>query len=109
MFTFLLLALAGIPLTSGFVGKFVVFSAALRNGMAPLVVIALVFSAVAAFFYLKVVVLMYFSQPAQEGPTVTVPGAFTTAAITIGVIVTLLLGIVPSFALNWAAAGTFAF
>jgi len=109
VFTFLLLALAGIPLTSGFVGKFVVFSAALRNGMAPLVVIALVFSAVAAFFYLKVVVLMYFSQPAQEGPTVTVPGAFTTAAITIGVIVTLLLGIVPSFALNWAAAGTFAF
>jgi NADH-quinone oxidoreductase subunit N len=109
VFTFLLLALAGIPLTSGFIGKFVVFSAALQDGMAPLVVIALVFSAVAAFFYLRVVVLMYFSQPAPEGPTVTVPGAFTTAAITLGVIVTLLLGVVPSLALGWAGAGTFAF
>jgi NADH-quinone oxidoreductase subunit N len=109
VFTFLLLALAGIPLTSGFVGKFVVFSAALQDGMAPLVVIALVFSAIAAFFYLRVVVLMYFSQPAADGPTVSVPGAFTTAAITLGVAITLLLGVVPSFALGWAGAGTFAF
>ncbi|MEU6641100.1 NADH-quinone oxidoreductase subunit NuoN [Saccharomonospora sp. NPDC046836] len=108
VFTFLLLALAGIPLTSGFVGKFVVFSAALSDGMAPLVVIALVFSAVAAFFYLRVVVLMYFSEPAPDGPTVSVPGAFTTAAITLGVVVTLLLGVLPSFALNWAGAGGFA-
>jgi NADH-quinone oxidoreductase subunit N len=109
VFTFLLLALAGIPLTSGFVGKFVVFSAALRDGMAPLVVIALVFSAVAAFFYLRVVVLMYFSQPSPEGPTVSVPGAFTTVAITLGVVVTLVLGVIPSIALNWAGAGGFAF
>jgi NADH-quinone oxidoreductase subunit N len=109
VFTFLLLALAGIPLTSGFVGKFVVFSAALRDGMAPLVVIALVFSAVAAFFYLRVVVLMYFSQPAADGPAVTVPGAFTTVAITLGVIITLLLGVAPNFALDWAGSGGFAF
>jgi NADH-quinone oxidoreductase subunit N len=109
VFTFLLLALAGIPLTSGFVGKFVVFSAALSDGMAPLVVIALVFSAVAAFFYLRVVVLMYFSEPAPDGPTVSVPGAFTTAAITLGVVVTLLLGIAPAFALDWASGGGFAF
>jgi len=103
--TFLLLALAGIPLTSGFTAKFAVFAAALGDGMAPLVVIALVASAVAAFFYIRVVVLMYFSEPAADGPTVTVPGAFTTAAITLGVIVTLLLGIAPTLALNWAAGG----
>ena len=60
--------------------------------MAPLVVIALVVSAVAAFFYLRVIVLMYFSEPAADGPTVSVPGAFTTAAITLGVLITLLLG-----------------
>jgi NADH-quinone oxidoreductase subunit N len=105
--TFLLLALAGIPLTSGFTGKFAVFSAALADGMAPLVVIALIASAVAAFFYLRVIVLMYFSEPAEDGPTVTVPGAFTTAAITLGVLVTLLLGIAPSLALSWAAGGPF--
>ncbi|EHR59337.1 NADH-quinone oxidoreductase subunit NuoN [Saccharomonospora cyanea] len=107
VFTFLLFALAGIPLTSGFVGKFVVFSAALSDGMAPLVVIGLVFSAVAAFFYLRVVVLMYFSKPAEDGPTVSVPGTFTTAAITLGVVVTLLLGVAPTFALDWAGAGGF--
>ncbi len=107
VFAFLLFALAGIPLTSGFTGKFAVFSAALADGMAPLVVIALVASAVAAFFYIRVVVLMYFSEPAIDGPTVSVPGAFTTAAITLGVVVTLLLGVVPTFALNWAALGAF--
>jgi NADH-quinone oxidoreductase subunit N len=109
VFTFLLLAMAGIPLTSGFVGKFVVFSAGIKDGMTPLVVIALLASAVAAFFYLRVIVLMYFSEPAADGPTVTVPGVFTTAAITLGVLVTLLLGVVPAFALNWAGAGAFAF
>ncbi len=108
VFAFLLFALAGIPLTSGFTGKFAVFSAAVADGMAPLVVVALVASAVAAFFYLRVVVLMYFSEPAADGPTVSVPGAFTTAAITLGVVVTLLLGVLPTFALDWAALGVFA-
>jgi len=108
VFAFLLFALAGIPLTSGFTGKFAVFSAAIAAGMAPLVVIALVASAVAAFFYVRVVVLMYFSEPAADGPTVSVPGAFTTAAITLGVVVTLLLGVLPDFALDWAALGAFA-
>ncbi|MBE9374923.1 NADH-quinone oxidoreductase subunit NuoN [Saccharopolyspora sp. HNM0983] len=107
VFTFLLFALAGIPLTSGFIGKFVVFEAALADGMAPLVVVALVASAVAAFFYLRVIVLMYFSEPAPDGPTVSVPGAFTTAAITLGVVVTLLLGVLPTWALDWANVGSF--
>lgn len=104
---FLLLGLAGIPLTSGFTSKFAVFSAALADGMAPLVVIALVASAIAAFFYLRVIVLMFFSEPAADGPTVVIPGAFTTAAITLGVLLTLLLGIVPTPALEWAAGGGF--
>ncbi len=104
---FLLLGLAGIPLTSGFTSKFAVFSAALADGMVPLVIIALVTSAIAAFFYLRVIVLMFFSEPAADGPTVTIPGAFTTAAITLGVLITLLLGIVPTLALEWAAGGGF--
>ena len=106
--TFLLLALAGIPLTSGFVGKFVVFSAAMNDGMGPLVVVALIASTIAASFYLRVIVLMYFSEPAADGPTVSVPGPFTTAAITLGVLVTLVLGVWPSFALGWAGSGGFA-
>ena len=54
MSLFLLLALAGIPLTSGFTGKFAVFAAAMADGMAPLVVVAMVASAVTAFFYLRI-------------------------------------------------------
>jgi NADH-quinone oxidoreductase subunit N len=105
--TFLLLALAGIPLTSGFTAKFAVFAAALGDGMSILVVIALVASAIAAFFYLRLVVLMYFSEPLENGPVVVVPGAFTTAAITLGVLVTLVLGVLPTLALGWASAGGF--
>ena len=105
--SFLLLGLAGIPLTSGFTAKFAVFSAASADGMTPLVVIALIASAIAAFFYVRVIVLMYFSEPAADGPSVVVPGAFTTAAITLGTLVTLLLGILPTPALEWAAGGVF--
>ncbi len=105
--TFLLLALAGIPLTSGFTAKFAVFAAAIGDGGSVLVVIALVASAVAAFFYLRLVVLMYFSEPLEDGPSVVVPGAFTTAAITLGVLVTLVLGVLPTLALGWASAGGF--
>ena len=61
-----LLALAGIPLTSGFTAKFAVFRAAIEAGAWPLVVIALVASAVAAFFYLRVIVLMYFSRAGRR-------------------------------------------
>jgi NADH-quinone oxidoreductase subunit N len=108
VFAFLMLALAGVPLTSGFVGKFVVFSAAMNDGMGPLVVVALIASTVAAAFYLRVVVLMYFSDPPVDGPTVSVPGPFTTAAITLGVLVTLVLGVWPQFVLDWAGSGAFA-
>ncbi|MGH3435392.1 MAG: NADH-quinone oxidoreductase subunit NuoN [Sciscionella sp.] len=107
VFTFLLLSFTGIPLTSGFVGKFAVFAAAMDDGMVPLVIVALVFSTIAAFFYLRVIVLMYFSEPKADGATVSVPGAFTTAAITLGVVVTLVLGVWPSFALGWAGGAGF--
>jgi NADH-quinone oxidoreductase subunit N len=93
-FTFLLLALAGIPLTSGFTGKFVVFRAAYHIA-GPLVVIALISSAVAAFFYLRIVVMMFFAEPAEDGPTVTVPTVLAYIPILIGVLVTVALGVFP--------------
>ncbi|MGH3494438.1 MAG: NADH-quinone oxidoreductase subunit NuoN, partial [Sciscionella sp.] len=108
VFTFLLLALAGVPLTSGFVGKFVVFAAGIDSGMIPLVVVGLIASGIAAFFYLRVVVLMYFSPPAPDGPTVSVPGVFTTIGISLGVVLTLVLGVWPTLVLDWAAGGGFA-
>jgi NADH-quinone oxidoreductase subunit N len=101
VFTLFLLALAGIPLTSGFTGKFVVFRAG-YGVAAPLVVIALIASAIAAFFYLRIVVLMYFSEPAPDGPTVAVPSSMTVLALAVGAAVTVLLGVYPQFLLDLA-------
>ncbi|MGY1821407.1 NADH-quinone oxidoreductase subunit NuoN [Geodermatophilus sp. SYSU D00079] len=97
-----LLALAGIPLTSGFTGKFAVFRAAIDDGAWPLVVVALLASAVAAFFYLRVLVLMYFSEPAADGPTVGVPGLPTTIVLAVTVTATVVLGVVPGAVLDLA-------
>ena len=58
-----LLSFAGIPLTAGFIGKLSVFTAAMESGMGALVVLAMVATAVTAFFYLRIVVVMYFSDP----------------------------------------------
>jgi NADH-quinone oxidoreductase subunit N len=108
VFTLFLLALAGIPLTSGFTAKFVVFRAA-YDSAAALVVIALLASAVAAFFYVRIVVLMYFSEPAVDGPMVAVPSALTTVALTVGAAATLVLGIFPQAVLDLTEkAATFA-
>jgi NADH-quinone oxidoreductase subunit N len=108
--TLFLLALAGIPLTSGFTAKFAVFRAAIENGAWPMAVVALLASAVAAFFYLRVVVLMYFSEPvggaggggALDGPTVGVPGVPTTIVLAVTAAATLVLGIVPGSVLDLA-------
>ena len=81
VFAFFLLAMAGIPLTSGFTGKWAVFTSAAQGGAWPLVVVAVVLSAVAAFFYVRVIVLMYFSDPVGEGPTVAMPSVLTTMVI----------------------------
>ena len=100
--TILLLGLAGIPLTSGFIAKFVVFRAAYHTA-GPLVVIALVSSAIAAFFYLRIVVIMYFAEPPENGPTIAVPSALTTIALTVGTAATVALGIYPQQVLELAA------
>jgi len=95
-FTFILLAFAGIPLTSGFTSKFAVFAAALDGGQTWLVVAGVVTSMVLAFPYLRVVVMMWLSEPAESTPTVSIPGALTSTGLTIGVAATLLLGLVPA-------------
>ena len=102
-FAFLLLAFAGIPLTSGFTAKFAVFSAAIGHGATPLAVIGVLSSAIAAFVYVRVVVLMYFSEPAGDSVRVVAPSILTTGAVTIGVVATLVLGVVPGPLLDLAA------
>jgi NADH-quinone oxidoreductase subunit N len=99
--TILLMSMAGIPLTSGFTGKFFVFRAAYHVA-GPLVVIALICSAIAAFFYLRIIVLMFFAEPPENGPTIAIPGWSTSIALTFGVVVTIFLGIFPQPILDLA-------
>jgi NADH-quinone oxidoreductase subunit N len=102
VFALFLLALAGIPLTSGFTGKFAVFSAGVSGGATPLVVVGVVTSAAAAFFYVRVIVMMFFAEPVADGPVVATPGGGTAGAIAIAVAATVLLGIVPQPVLDLA-------
>ncbi len=104
-FTLFLLAFAGIPLTSGFMGKYAVFSAAIGHASwgTGLVIVGVLASAVAAFFYVRVIVLMYFSEPTGDTTTVVMPGVPTMIAITVGAAVTLLLGVAPNLLLDPAA------
>jgi NADH-quinone oxidoreductase subunit N len=102
VFAFFLLAFAGLPLTSGFTGKFAVFSAAVAGDATPLVVVGVVTSAIAAFFYIRVIVLMFFSEPALDGPSVAMPSALTVFAITVGAVVTVVLGVFPQPVLDLA-------
>ncbi|WP_335933622.1 NADH-quinone oxidoreductase subunit NuoN [Streptomyces sp. PTD5-9] len=108
VFAVFLLAFAGIPLTSGFSGKFAVFKAAADGGAAGLVVVGVISSAIAAFFYIRVIVLMFFSEPKADGPSVAVPSPLTMTTIAVGVAVTLVLGLAPQYFLDLAGqAGVF--
>jgi NADH-quinone oxidoreductase subunit N len=96
IFSFILLAFAGIPLTSGFTSKFAVFGAAVDGGQTWLVIAGVITSMLLAFPYLRVIVMMWLSEPGESTPSVSVPGFLTAAALVIGVAVTFLLGVVPA-------------
>ena len=95
-FALFLLAFAGIPLTSGFVGKFSIFSAAYESGSTSILIAGVLSSAIAAFFYIRVIVLMFFKDPVEDGTSVVIPSALTTVTISVSAVVTLILGIYPA-------------
>jgi NADH-quinone oxidoreductase subunit N len=117
-FTLFLLSFAGIPLTAGFTGKFAVFSAAVEGGAWPLALVGVLASAAAAFFYVRLIVLMFFTAP-QGGPAetpaetseeggparVTVVGTEGFAVVAIGLcaIITVALGVFPGPVLDLIA------
>ena len=96
--TVLLLAQAGVPLTSGFVAKFGVIQAAVSVGSYELAVIAMVAAVIAAFIYLRIMVSMWLSD-STDSVSVEVP-LFSTIAIAIAVAVTLVIGVMPSLLLD---------
>ncbi|BBX74486.1 hypothetical protein MSHI_23920 [Mycobacterium shinjukuense] len=102
MLSMFLLAFADIPLTSGFVSKFAVFNAAASGGAVPLVVIGVIASGVAAYFYVRVIVVMFFTEGSADTPQVMAPGVLSKAAIAVCAAVTVVLGIVPQPVLDLA-------
>ena len=95
VFSLFLLAFAGIPLTSGFVSKFAVFKAAGQGGAIPLVIVGVIASAIAAYFYVRVIVLMFFTDPPEDAPEVVTPSALSVATIGLTAVITFVLGALP--------------
>ena len=106
VFSFLLLSFAGIPLTSGFIGKFAIFSAAYQSGNVSLVIVGVLASAIAAFFYIRVIIMIFFTDPVNDSVSVVIPSIRSRIAISCATLISLVLGVFPSLLLN--AANTFA-
>ena len=102
LLTIFLLSMIGVPLTGGFFGKFYIFKAALQSNLVWLTVLGLLTSAVAAYYYLRILVVMYMHEP-SEAVTLAEPlGAGMKAALVLPALGTFFLGVAPSAVLNFA-------
>jgi NADH-quinone oxidoreductase subunit N len=89
-----LLSLIGIPPTAGFVGKFYLFGAAVKSGYVWLAVIGVLNSAVAAYYYLRLIVYMYMREP-EGAPTVLAPSLSGALALMVALWGVVQLGVAP--------------
>jgi NADH-quinone oxidoreductase subunit N len=99
--TIFLLSLIGIPVTGGFFAKFYVFSASLRANLIWLTLIGVVNSAIGAYYYLRIIVVMYMREAREEVPVTPVPFG-VGVALCISVLATLYLGMLPNRVLKVA-------
>lgn len=102
LLTLFLVSLGGIPPTAGFVGKFYLFSAAVKNGYIWLAVIGVLNSAASIYYYLRLVVYMYFMPAKGEVPVPRPPRIAFSLALCASAAMVLLLGILPHSALEFA-------
>ena len=102
MLTVFLLSLIGVPLTGGFFGKFYIFKAALDSNLVWLTVLGLLNSAVAAYYYLRILVVMYMREPSEAAAELEPLSIGLRAALVIPALGTLFLGIFPAWVLDFA-------
>ena len=107
--TLCLISLTGIPPTAGFMAKFYIFSAAVQHDLLWLVIIAVLNSVVSAYYYLRVVKVMWLNEPKFEGNVPSSPALRT--ALVISCLGVILLGVLPNYVMKLAemAAKMFAF
>ena len=99
--TIFLLSLIGIPITGGFFAKFYVFTAAMQSNLIGLTIIGVMNSAVAAYYYLRVIVFMYMREPREEVPVTPVPVGLGFA-LGLSLAITIYLGVQPTRVLDYA-------
>ena len=99
-----LISLIGMPPAAGFMAKFYIFSGAVQHGLLWLVIIAVINSVISAYYYLRVVKVMWFGKPASEGK-IPSPGALRLALL-FSFLGILLLGIIPGFIMNLAESAS---
>src|SRR3990170_1081650 len=102
LLTLFLVSLAGIPPTAGFIGKFYLFSAAVKNGYVGLAVLGVLNSAVSIYYYLRPVVYMYMLPAPGEIPVPRPPRTAFSLALCISAAAVLVLGIAPRSVLAFA-------
>ena len=95
-------SLTGIPPTAGFVGKFYIFKAAVQANLVWLAVVGVLFSAISAYFYLRVIMVMYMSEPTGKFELATAPSL--ALALTVSVLAVIVIGVYPADVLNYARA-----
>ncbi len=106
LFAIFLLSLIGVPLTGGFFGKFYIFKAALDANLVWLAVLGLLNSAVAAYYYLRILVVMYMEEPGPATVSVQPLSAGIRTTLWATALGTLILGIFPSVLLNFAQSSS---
>jgi len=99
--TIFLLSLIGIPVTGGFFAKFYVFSAALQSHLIGLTIIGVINSAIAAYYYLRVIVYMYMRDERVEVPVAPIPAGLGVG-LAISLVATIYLGVLPGRVLDYA-------
>jgi NADH-quinone oxidoreductase subunit N len=102
MYIVFFLSLAGIPPTAGFVGKLVVFRAAIASGFIGLAIIGVITSAIAAYYYFMVIKTMFMD--AAPGEVDLSPSCPLAIAMFVMVLATVLLGLFPNLVLDFATA-----
>ncbi len=106
LFTVFLLSFIGVPLTAGFFGKFYIFKAALDGGLTWLAIAGLLNSAVAAFYYLRILVVMYMKEPGEATADLQPMAPGIGIALWGAAIATLVIGVFPSLILDYARASS---
>jgi NADH-quinone oxidoreductase subunit N len=99
--TIFLLSLIGIPITGGFFAKFYVFTAAMQANLIGLTIVGVINSAVAAYYYLRIIVFMYMREPREEVPVTPVPMGLGFA-LGLSLAITIYLGVQPTRVLDYA-------